>query len=223
MLLTALLVLAQNGTLGGTVALPPPPKSKLTVKYAGQTGASAKREPAPSPAVVWLEGVKGDFKPPAAAVAIEQEGIEFRPRVLPVLVGTTVEFPNKDNVYHNVFSLSKSKKFDLGRYATGESKGVAFDAPGEVRVYCEIHEHMKAFVIAVDNPFFTTTDAEGRWALKDVPPGTYTLAAWHESAKPVRAPVTVTPGETRQDVKFGAAAPGAQEASIALGSCCAGK
>lgn len=218
-LLLALLLSQDRGSVVGTVEIPPPPKSRLGVKYAGQTGAAAKKDPDPSPAVVWLEGVKGDFKPPAANPVVIQEGIEFRPRVLPVLVGTTVEFPNKDPTYHNVFSLSKSKKFDLGRYATGESKNVTFESPGEVRVYCEIHEHMRTFVLVLENPYWALTDASGNYAIKDVPPGEYTLVAWHENAKPVKKSVTVKAGEAREELKFGDAGPGGSAPAL---SCCAG-
>jgi plastocyanin len=210
----------QTGALSGTIELPPPPKSNLKLRYVGQTGASAKKAPDPSPAVVWLDGVPGDFKPDGKNRVIDQEGIEFRPRVLPVLVGTTVDFPNKDKVHHNVFSLSRVKKFDLGRYPTGESRGVAFDQPGVVKIYCEIHEHMKAFVIAVSNPFFATTDAQGSYRIEGIPPGTYTLVAWHENGAEIRRPVTIPAGAAVENLKFGAAAP--DPSALAARSCCGG-
>jgi plastocyanin len=199
-----LLLLLQTGTLSGKVELPPPPKSKIKVRYSGQSGASAKQPPAPSPAVVYLEGVAGDFKPPEKNPEITQEGIEFRPRVVPILKGTTVDFPNRDKVHHNVFSLSEPAKFDLGRYATGESKQFKFENAGVVKVFCEIHEHMKAFVVVLDNPYYATTDETGAYKIENIPPGTYTLVAWHEDGKPVRQPITIPAGAATQDLKFSA-------------------
>lgn len=214
----ALFLTQETGTLSGRVTLPEAKPSKLSKRYTGQSGASEKEEPDPSPAVVYIEGVAGSFAPPAEKPVIEQKGVEFRPRVLPVLKGTIVEFPNRDEIYHNVFSLSKAAKFDLGRYSTGESKSVTFDAPGVVKIYCEIHEHMKSFVVVLDNPYFTTTDAEGNYTISGIPPGDYTLVAWHENAKEVRAPVKVEAGAATQDVKFGAAIP-AEPAAVEQ-ECC---
>ena len=90
----------------------------------------------------------------------------FVPHVLAVMVGTMVDFPNSDMTYHNVFSLSQAKRFDLGRYAAGKSKSVRFDRPGVVRVFCDIHSHMNAFVLVFSHPFFDVTDVEGRFQLR---------------------------------------------------------
>ena len=95
------------------------------------------------------------------------------PHVLAIVAGTTVDFPNNDATYHNVFSLSKTKPFDLGRYAGGRSKAVRFDRPGIVRVFCDIHSHMSAFILVFAHRYFAVTDDEGRYRLDDVPPGTY--------------------------------------------------
>lgn len=206
-LMLATILLQDTGAVSGKVTLPDAKPSKLSKRYTGQTGAASKEDADPSPAVVYLEGVSGTFEPPAENPKIEQKGIEFRPRVLPVLKGTTVDFPNRDEVYHNVFSLSKNAKFDLGRYATDESKPWTFDTPGVVKIYCEIHQHMKAFVVVLDNPYFAVTDAEGNYTISGVPPGTYTLVAWHENAKEVRTPVTVGAGGATMDLKFSLAAP----------------
>jgi hypothetical protein len=102
------------------------------------------------------------------------------PYVLAITVGTTVDFPNHDRTYHNVFSLSRPRRFDLGRYPQGESKSLRFDRPGVVRVFCDIHSHMSAFILVFAHRFFATTDAEGRFRLDDVPPGAYTLVAWND-------------------------------------------
>ena len=106
-----------------------------------------------------------------------QRDQRFVPHVLAITTGTTVDFPNGDVFYHNVFSLSKTARFDLGRYAVGSSKSVRFDRPGIVRVFCEIHSHMSAFVLVFAHHYFAVTDAEGRYHIDDVPPGTYTVVA----------------------------------------------
>jgi len=111
---------------------------------------------------------------------LNQRNQAFVPYVLAIRAGTAVDFPNRDRTYHNVFSFSKAKRFDLGRYAGGLSKAVSFDEPGVVRVFCEIHSHMSAFILVFAHRYFATTDAEGRYRIDDVPPGTYTVVAWND-------------------------------------------
>ena len=106
---------------------------------------------------------------------MDQRNERFVPHVLAVMVGTVVDFPNSDLIYHNVFSLSRAKRFDLGRYAAGKSKAVRMDRPGVVRVFCDIHSHMNAFVLVFNHPFFDVTDVEGRFELPSLPSGTYTV------------------------------------------------
>jgi plastocyanin len=113
---------------------------------------------------------------------MDQRNETFLPHVLAVDAGTVVDFPNNDSTFHNVFSLSKAKRFDLGRYARGKSKAVRFDRPGIVRVFCDIHSHMSAFVLVFSHPFYATTDDDGRYRIDSIPPGTYTVAAWYEGA-----------------------------------------
>jgi plastocyanin len=113
---------------------------------------------------------------------IDQRNEAFVPHVLAIVAGTTVDFPNNDQTYHNVFSLSQARSFDLGRYATGRSKSIRFDRPGIVRVFCDIHSHMSAFILVFSHRFFAVTDDEGRYVLRDVPPGTYTVIAWNETS-----------------------------------------
>jgi len=135
-------------------------------------------------AVVYLETA------PAAALEardpgrgrMDQRNETFLPHVLAVDAGTLVDFPNNDSTYHNVFSLSRAKRFDLGRYARGKSKAVRFDRPGVVRVFCDIHSHMSAFVLVFSHPFYAATDDDGRYRIDNIPPGTYTVAAWYEGA-----------------------------------------
>jgi hypothetical protein len=123
---------------------------------------------------------------------MDQRNETFVPHVLAVTVGTTVDFPNNDLTFHNVFSLSKARRFDLGRYAAGRSKAVRFDRPGIVRVFCDIHSHMNAFILVFNHRFFAVTDDEGRYEIGAVPPGSYTLSAWYEGSVRDQRTVTVT-------------------------------
>jgi hypothetical protein len=124
---------------------------------------------------------------------MNQEGIAFDPPVLAVRDGTTVTFPNLDPVYHNVLSYSTAKRFDLGRYPKGETRTVRFEQQGVVRLACEIHEHMKGFIVVLRHPHFTTTDAKGAFTLGGLPAGTHRIAVWHDTLQ--IDPVTVTVAE----------------------------
>lgn len=145
--------------------------------------------------VVYLETAPRsafDEREPGRAV-MDQRNERFVPHVLAVMVGTAVDFPNSDLIYHNVFSLSRAKRFDLGRYAAGKSKAVRMDRPGVVRVFCDIHSHMSAFVLVFNHPFFDVTDADGRFQLPSLPAGTYTLVAWYEGETRITRSVSVPP------------------------------
>jgi len=130
---------------------------------------------------------KGSFR-------IEQRQEAFFPHVLPVVVGTTVEFTNADPIYHNVFSLSKAASFDLGRYPKGTSRAVRFDQPGIVEVFCHIHSDMSAVVMVLDNPFFAVPDANGEFLIPAIPPGRYKVSGWHERARLNHQEATIEAG-----------------------------
>jgi len=139
--------------------------------------------------------------PPPGRAVLDQRSETFVPPLLAITAGSTVEFPNSDRVYHNVFSLSKPRQFDLGRYPKGQSRSVRFDQPGVVRVFCEIHSHMNAFILVFAHRYFATTDAEGRYRIESVPPGAYTIAVWNDGQVRARREVRVAaPGDvTEQD------------------------
>ena len=146
--------------------------------------------------VVYLESApRGAFeeREPSRA-AMDQRNETFVPHVLAVTVGTVVDFPNSDKTFHNVFSLSKAKRFDLGRYAAGKSKSVRFDRPGLVRVFCDIHSHMNAYVLVLTHRFFDVTDAEGRFRIASVPPGNYNVVGWYEGEERTSRSVSVPAG-----------------------------
>lgn len=131
---------------------------------------------------------------PAGRAQIRQKNQTFVPHLLAVTTGTTVDFPNDDTIYHNVFSLSKTRRFDLGRYAVGRSKSVTFNKPGVVRVFCDIHSEMSAFILVMPHRFFAVTDTDGRFRIEGVPPGTYQVTAWYEGVATRTLDVTVTDG-----------------------------
>jgi plastocyanin len=133
---------------------------------------------------------------PVAPAALRQHDETFVPHVLPVLVGTTVQFPNDDPVFHDVFSLSSPKAFDLQRYPQGASRTVQFPKAGVVEVFCHIHADMSAYILVLENPFFVIPDAQGHFALDGVPEGDYQLTAWYERTHPVSVKVHVSAGHT---------------------------
>jgi plastocyanin len=164
-------------------------KIPADIHYAGP-GSEKRKLPDPSPAVVYLLKMPAS-KSEAQVLEIKQEGLEFRPRVLAVRVGDTVKFPNGDDVYHNVFSYSKAKRFDLGRYPRGQSNEVTFDEKGLVEVRCEIHKHMRAYIHVFDHPYYALAKEDGTYSIAKVPPGKYTLVVWKEFFEPVRREVEV--------------------------------
>jgi plastocyanin len=149
--------------------------------------------------VVYLESVPDAGPRPAAAVKqIQQRDLAFLPELTVVVKGETVEFPNQDKVFHNVFSLSRAARFDLGLYKSGESKAVTFTREGVVDVYCNIHPQMVAKVKVVPNRFYAVTDAQGRFRIDGLPPGRWPYVVWQPWGEPVRGEITLRPGQASE-------------------------
>ena len=135
---------------------------------------------------------------------LAQKEQTFVPRVTVVAAGSRVDFPNMDPIYHNVFSLSPTKRFDLGKYPRGQSRSVLFNKPGLVNVYCDIHSDMEAFVLVLPHHGFTRPRVNGTYALPDLPPGHYVLRAWHPDLGTVERDVDIPPeGDVTVDIRFG--------------------
>lgn len=160
-------------------------------------GETAVIQPDPPAAVVYLEG---DFprKGPLPKAQMAQKNLEFTPSLLPIQVGTTVEFPNYDDTYHNIFSFSKPKRFDLGRYRGDESPipTQVFDKPGVVALHCDIHEHMHAIILVLETPYFQKTGEGGQYRLGNLPAGHYKLKVWINSKTTLEKEVDLKSGVT---------------------------
>lgn len=173
----------------------PPEKIQRFNPY--QFGGAVKSDQAKSPlenVVIYIDEPSLNKYPselPKETPTIIQKNQIFIPHILPIVVGTEVDFPNLDPFYHNVFSLSKPKSFDLGRYPPRKSKKVRFDKPGIVKVYCEIHSDMSAIIIVLENSFFTKPDENGKYKIQNVPSGPFKIVAWHENFKPISKQIDV--------------------------------
>ncbi len=201
LVLTAFFVLLSRlsaGTVEGRLPAFAPP---LTLQSVERYPTSAKPVMPdtfynPPATVVYLVPASGEkpqkFAPPAIRPRIVQINRRFIPEVLPVVAGTTVDFPNFDPFFHNAFSYSKTKKFDLGCYPTEKSRSVTFDKPGPVRIFCEIHSDMNCVVLVLENPYFTHPDGEGRFKIENAPPGDYLLKVWHKTGEWGSRPVTIS-------------------------------
>ncbi len=151
----------------------------------------------PPVAVVYLEGSFGPLAAPRQE-SVAQKDMEFVPMLLPVQAGTRVEFPNLDDIYHNIFSYSPAKRFDLGRYRQDEKPipSVVFDVPGLVVLRCDIHEHMRGLILVLATPYFVLTDPDGHYRLNGLPAGRYILKAWLDSRTTLERTVDLRNGAT---------------------------
>ena len=179
------------GSIDGFVALTPADlaihDSSKPNAYVGQLSGSAKVAAAVAAvdtvyAVAWVADLAEEKGPPPAPARMDQLGQRFVPRVLAIVSGQEVEFHNSDNVFHNIFSYSPPKKFDLGRYPKGKSRSVTFVKSGAVQVYCDIHSDMRADIIVAPTRRFALIGPGGRFRISDVPAGTHTVKIWTASS-----------------------------------------
>jgi len=189
---------ASAGVIRGTLWVTHPSAAAL----AADPGSAPKTaQPGVSDAVIYIESIpekaehklthRGWFSPKPRMPRIIQQDRRFMPRVMSVTQGTSVEFRNSDLVYHNAFSVSLAKRFDLGRYPPGKSDTVAFEHAGVVNVHCDIHPDMSGYVVVLPNHAFDRPDSLGSYALPNLPPGRYALRVWHPRL-----------GELRRDVEI---------------------
>jgi plastocyanin len=213
--LALLVLVSQAGTVTGALAQAPTgslrgrllftdagdrPATRPAIGALGAGGAAVVNR---RRSVVYIDTVpRGAFDElPAGRVRMDQRNEQFVPRLLAVTVGTVVEFPNSDTKFHNVFSLSRTHPFDLGRYPPGRTGSQRFDKPGVVRVFCDIHSHMSAHIVVLGHPYFAVTDTDDRYAIPNVPAGSYTLRVWSELGEAESRRIAVTAG-TGTEVDF---------------------
>lgn len=190
---------AATGTVMGQVTLTTAKSSPLAATAYQRRSVSQK--PAPSGpesrnVVIYVSGLKPPTPPAPMRATIAQRLEQFLPQVTAVTVGSTIDFPNQDPFFHNVFSLSKAATFDLGKYQTNATRPHLFTKPGIVKVFCHIHSQMSALVMVLDHPWFTIPAADGTFTLPPVPAGELTVVAWHDRIGERREKVTLRAGET---------------------------
>ncbi len=192
---------AAAGVIRGAIRVPSPGLASLAAPspYPGRASAlpSARRPERGriGDAVLYVEripaAVDSALPAPVARASLAQENQAFVPRVVAVPLGASVDFPNHDPIFHNVFSLSPTRRFDLGKYPRGQSRTVRFTRPGLVNVYCDIHSNMEAFILIVPNRAFAQPAHDGSFALPPLPAGRYVLHAWHPDLREVVRAVDV--------------------------------
>ncbi len=175
-------------------------KIEVIVENGGAISGTVKckRVRYPENVVVYIEKI-GDNKFPAPEEhgVVDQFNLTFVPHVIAIQIGTTIDFPNSDSVRHNVLSPPDCiMQFNLGTYDVGVVKHVTFDEPGEIPLLCNVHSEMSAFVLVLENPYFSLTGKDGVFKIENVPAGTYKLKAWHEKLKTITKEVTVEVGKT---------------------------
>ena len=186
----------------------PPPQRPKIQRYRGRETALQNDQMSDCACEPWRYAVVyllSDSLPPITLPdeppTMAQKDVMFAPSVMAVAVGTTVRFPNLDPFFHNVFSFSGAKKFDLGRYPKGESETVTFDKPGLVKIFCEIHASMRAYVHVLNTPYFAVADDNGRFSIPDVAPGVYTFHCWQENQPVLTKAITVGGDSTAVEIR----------------------
>src|SRR5205823_517970 len=189
-------VLAQ-ATVEGRVGLPKSHSAPVVVKRYEIVTRGGALSTQPPLAVVYLAGSFPKLRSPSTK-QIAQKDLAFVPSLLPVQVGTRVEFPNLDDTYHSIFSYSPAKRFDLGRYRPEERPipSQIFDKPGLVTLRCDIHEHMRGLILVLNTPHFVVSDPSGRFRLSGLPSGSYVLKAWIDSKTTRTQNIQLKNGET---------------------------
>ncbi len=189
--------LPASATVEGRVELPKSHSAPVQAKRYEIVSKGGVLSTQPPLAVVYLDG---SFPKPDSLPTKEvmQKNLTFIPALLPVRVGTKVEFPSLDDTYHNIFSYSPAKRFDLGRYRPDERPvpSQVFDKPGLVTLRCDIHEHMRGLILVLNTPYFVMTDTAGHFRLDGVPAGHYTIKAWIDSRTTREKPVDLKNGQT---------------------------
>jgi plastocyanin len=187
-------VLAVLGLTASAMADDPkaPPKPDPKAKPAGKVGNVVGKVKAPGAAYVYVEDIVAATK---GSAEMKQEGKQFVPQVLVVQKGTKVEFPNRDAIFHNVFSVTPDNSFDLGSYKQGESRSVTMFKPGVVSVYCNMHPQMVGHILVVPSSYFVGAGKDGFFRIPNVPIGKHRVIAWAPNSKPVASEVEVVEGE----------------------------
>jgi plastocyanin len=209
--LTAAAIAAAWVSVGITAAASPPtgriegivrlvaPDDRPIVSGAYPTRRVNKTVPRPGEirnVVVFLRDVQRSSALAPARIEMIQQDEAFVPRVVAITRGSTIDFPNADPFFHNVFSLSRSATFDLGRFPRGERRSRTFTQAGLIKVYCHLHSHMSASIMVFDHPHFTMPSSDGAFVLDDVPVGEYRVSAWHERIGESAKPIAVDAGRT---------------------------
>lgn len=200
---------AHAGSILGSLRTPAPSTGGTQVNpYAGSArslpGVHMMQRGLATDAVVFVDEVPAgtDAGPAPPMPRLSQKDQMFAPRVVAVAKGNPVDFPNMDPIFHNVFSVSPARRFDLGKYPRGHTKQVTFSKAGLVKVYCDIHANMEAFVMVLPHGFFARPDAAGHFSLPPLPPGTYTLKVWHPDLPELTREVRVGEGDLNVTLEY---------------------
>ena len=190
---------AETGTIAGKVTVTKMRRAPLPTSAYGRRDVphrSAQATPETRNVVIYVSGLKPPAPPAPMRAQIAQRDEQFVPLVTAVTVGSTVDFPNQDPFFHNVFSLSRFATFDLGRYRSGTSKSQVLNTPGVVKVFCHLHSQMSAVIMVLDHAWFTIPSDDGTFTIRDIPAGARTVVAWHERIGERRDTVRIAPGGT---------------------------
>jgi plastocyanin len=189
----------ETSAVSGKITAPETAVQKRLRTKLYNEAVAGRKDPDPTLAVVWIEGAPAAKVEPKTA-SIRQAGLEFRPRAVAVGVGSKVEFPNEDDLFHNVFSFSKIQRIEGGSYGKGETKVEVMEKKGLIDIRCDVHKHMRAYVHVFDHPYFAVAAPDGSYTIPNVPPGKYTIVAWKEFFEPVRQEIEVKAGGTKKDL-----------------------